>query len=175
MRDATLEQTIFREGGFINNYNYFRKTRFFYVDSVLDFCENRDSPTYLSNLIFLSNPDKRLFLFNDCLLKKSSDKIYNLSSYEDNYFAKIYSISDETGEYSLFWPTKDSKIPFSVPCDDFEIAKNFRGEIPKEILVAGFKDERKDAYIYHINFNESVSRKRIFNFNLKKDLSFAFE
>jgi hypothetical protein len=160
MHEGTLEQLMSHQGNLTDKYKYFRRTRFFYPDSVVDFLNDKNAPTFLSNLIFLSNPNSRLFLFRNATLKKKSDEIYNVYSPEEKGYVRIYSIEDETAEYTLLWPTHDSNLPTSVSCDKFEIIKNFRGDTPSEILVIGFKN-RKDYYVYHVDFNNPPGKRKI--------------
>ncbi|MEK6827298.1 MAG: hypothetical protein AABX99_02320 [Nanoarchaeota archaeon] len=160
MQEGTLEQLMFHQGDFGEKYKYFRRTRFFYPDSVADFLNNKNIKTFLSNLIFLSNPNSRLFVFRNASLKKISDEIYELNPLDRGSYAKAYSIQDETGEYPVFWPTNNSEIPHSTSCDQFEIAKNFRGDLLREVLLIGFKD-RKDCYVYYVNFNNNSKKRKI--------------
>jgi hypothetical protein len=158
MHERTLEHLIYHKGDFVEKYNYFRRTRFFYPDSVNDFCINKNVSTPLSNLIFFSNPNSRLFLFRDVSLKKNSDEVYNLYPPEGKSYVKLYSLEDETEKYLLFWPTCNSEVPHSVSCDQFEVAANFRGNELSEVLVIGFQN-RRDCYVYHIDFNNNFKKR----------------
>lgn len=158
MKEATLKNLVFGNEDFFYKYNYWRQRRFFYVDSVADFYANKDNPTFLSDLIFFSNSKDKLFCFNDVYLEKVSDEIFECGK-EKGYTARVYKLSDESGELPCFWPTRDSKLIADVSCDQFEIMKNFRGNFVKQALVIGFQN-RMDTYIYHVSPNEEIGKRQ---------------
>ncbi|MEK6878215.1 MAG: hypothetical protein AABY22_01330 [Nanoarchaeota archaeon] len=130
----------------------------YFAESVEDFQKSKEQVKRFN--LFPENC--AIIFFNDVVLEKYSDEIYDVSSEAKDSkpkFVRIYYIKDATGSELAVWPIEKSEPKIYLSCDEYERKKPFNGDMATVVSML-FNPYKDGKTIVGVDFYKNTENTR---------------